>query len=72
MTFTLVSGDDWEALYIDGKEVYQHHRVTARDVLEYGKLKHTTFEVDQNWLEDQMEFPDNLDDIPDNVKVTYG
>lgn len=72
MTFTLVSADDWAGLYIDGKLVYQHHSVTARDVLEFGKLEHTSFEVDYEWLESQMWLPDNLEDIPDDVKVTYG
>lgn len=34
MTITLVYGDDWSGLYVDGKLKFQNHRIEADDVLE--------------------------------------
>lgn len=34
VNYTLVTLDDWQALYVDGVKVMEGHRLSARDVLE--------------------------------------
>jgi hypothetical protein len=66
---TLVHCDDWEAFYVNGKLVYQHHHVDIIDQLEkLGLVK-----IDEVWAEndpflrENARFPDEMRAlIPDN------
>lgn len=66
----LVSGDDWQGLYVNRLLVAEGHSVPAFEigeallglyVREFG-----TREVSSAWLEEQMSLPFDLDDIPDS------
>jgi len=62
MSLTILSnGEDWEALYRDGKKVDEGHRLNLDDVLELlghpVRRKAVPFDPDGN------HFPDNLEDL---------
>lgn len=65
-----VTGDDWQGLYIDGGLVEENHSIRITDLLEILEdRKLLTFdyhEVDQGYLEDLGNLPDNFDDINKN------
>ena len=68
LTFTW--GDDWDGLYIDGVLAAQGHSIDAlflAEILLYRGVvvnQVFTYNVDQEWLEDVLEFPKQLEDIP--------
>lgn len=64
---TMVRGDDWEGIYIDGKLVSEGH---SHDTVEAIKLalKHTITSVetkyaDSKWLDDEGNLPTDLRDV---------
>jgi len=73
------TNDGWEALYIDGKAVYQDHRISIRDFMsclsEYGLTRDFVFNdgaVAGEEANAQCEslgcLPDEFADIEDNVQ----
>lgn len=65
-TLTVVQGDDWEGIYIDGKLVAQGHSIPLRNGIDLA-IQHKVTEVvwraaDLDWLHDVGELPDNLAD----------
>jgi len=52
---TLVNCDDWQALYVDGKLVYQHHEVDLVSWLE----KLNLLKIDEVWAEDDPYLKEN-------------
>jgi hypothetical protein len=64
MVYQIVSnGDDWEALYIDGKLIKEGHRLTAEDILDTMEVMREYYEVSSEWsYENSM--PDTLIEIP--------
>jgi hypothetical protein len=67
------NGDDWEALYIDGTVVYQHHHVTNRDLGEalIGKAVASFIYVEVKTYDqwEVGEYPELFADIPEEVKL---
>jgi hypothetical protein len=65
--------DDWEALYIDGVVVYQHHHVTNRDLGEalVGKAVKSfeVVEIVPYDLWETGEYPEKFEDIPEEKKA---
>lgn len=68
---TLIHADDWQALYVDGKRVYQHHQVDLVHWLE----KLNLVKIDEIWadndpyLKENASFPDEMRAlIPDSDK----
>jgi hypothetical protein len=68
---TLVNCDDWQALYVDGKCVYQHHEVD----LVYQLEKLGLVKIDEVWadndpfLKENARFPEEMQAlIPDSDK----
>ena len=65
-SFFLARGDDWQGLYVDGKLVYQHHKVDAHTLsqeLTKAGVDFKTGWVDFNFLCDHDGLPENLDDV---------
>ena len=60
---TIVYGDDWEGLYVDGKLVAQNHSVSAISALESLGFSVNQKEVDYAWLLDEGNLPDSLSDV---------
>jgi hypothetical protein len=63
MKVNIVSVDDWEVLYIDGKKVDEGHSLRVEDV-----LKHIGIEFKSEFLEPDEEegewyFADKLEDV---------
>lgn len=71
---TFVSGDDgdWIGMYYDGRLVEEGHSIPGYRVAERLINAHVEsveqFEVDQEWLEAEMNLPPNLGDIPQEVR----
>lgn len=68
MKITLVYGDDWKGLYINGQLKLQNHDLDVRDVLEAINSEDKfvgieVLEADAGWLADAHEFPDNLEHV---------
>lgn len=66
----LVSSDDWQALYVDGRKVAENHTVTLRDALEALEGVHVgqafRHEVSEEWAE-HHGFPENFSEFPEGI-----
>jgi hypothetical protein len=66
-TMTLVQGDDWSGLYIDGKLKEQGHSFSTRTVAELVIAhKVSAFEhkdADLDWLADRGDLPQKLEEV---------
>lgn len=60
---TLVSGDDWQGLYIDGKLAIEGHSVSVEDVLLMLDINHETLFANDNWLDVEGYLPEDLKDV---------
>lgn len=60
------NGDDWEAIYIDGRIWRQDHRMRTRDWIDLLALvgvEGESLSVDPEQSYDDGCFPDNLEDV---------
>jgi hypothetical protein len=59
MKLALVTGDDWEGLYVNGQLAVEGHKVSVRDALcaigHYLDVR----EADNDWLDDRGCLPEN-------------
>lgn len=67
-TFTIVNGDDWEGLFVDGKLVSEGHSLSIYDLLHTAKTMGPITEIvyveaDYMWLEIHGSFPNNLSEV---------
>ncbi len=60
---SIVYGDDWVGLYIDGKLAYDNHQINAEDLLDVLKIDYESFSCDLEWLEERGCLPDDLDEV---------
>lgn len=60
---TLVFGEDWQGLYLDGKLAAEGHRLNARDVLDALGIAHESFDADNDWLCARGDLPVDLDEV---------
>ena len=61
MDVKILSVDDWEGLYINGKLEMENHRINVDDVMcilcTKFDIKYETREVDCDYIEDRGDFP---------------
>ncbi|HJY98116.1 MAG TPA: hypothetical protein VJ227_00145 [Patescibacteria group bacterium] len=67
-SITLVYGEDWEGLYVDGRLYTQDHRISVTDVFDVLsslgiKIKAEQIECDYEWLEEKGGFPTDIADV---------
>lgn len=65
---------DWEAVYVNGKLVYESHDIYSfhwvNFINEYCPTEADSFEVPSDYLDERGgDFPDNFNDIPKEVFV---
>ena len=48
----ILSGNDWEALYVNGESVWQSHGIDLKDLNEYAPIEHIDFYLANEELED--------------------
>ncbi|SDQ98358.1 hypothetical protein SAMN05519103_00304 [Rhizobiales bacterium GAS113] len=64
---TIVDGDDWSGLYIDGKLQTEGHSIPVqnalRSVRELGPFTVMCIEADSDWLYDEGNLPRDLVDV---------
>lgn len=60
---SLVYGDDWMGVYVDGECVYQDHSVQSYRLLEIAGIQHEVVHVDLNWLENEGALPQSINDV---------
>ncbi len=66
--YTIVIGDDWSGLYVDGTLVIQGHELREYEVLVAAQTFGAVTEVEQveanlGWLEDRGDLPSDLIDV---------
>jgi hypothetical protein len=62
-SITVVRGDDWAGLYLNGKLVQEGHRVRTEDIFEHLDIQATYITPDQQWLEDRGSLPVDLNEV---------
>lgn len=60
---SIVYGDDWEGVYINGKLHHQMHKISWINVLADLGFSLERFEVDPEWLEKELELPQDLKNV---------
>jgi len=60
---TLVDGDDWEGLYLDGKLVQEGHHVRLEDIFRHLGIEANFVYPDTEWLEARGNLPENLREV---------
>jgi hypothetical protein len=60
---TIVWGEDWEGLYIDGELKAQGHLISAKDVLDALGLELDEIEADGDWLGERGDLPQKLEEV---------
>jgi hypothetical protein len=60
MQVTIVDGDDWEGLYVDGRLVTEGHRVSVTEALNAVGVSCEVVYADDHWLEEVGRLPDQL------------
>jgi len=58
-----VSGDDWVGIYVNGKLVVQDHSLNPIEVLNAIEADFEYVYPDQEWLETEGQFPDDLKNV---------
>ena len=73
-----VVGEDWEGIYINNSLVEEGHRIRFKDGFEVickhineikniDSIQFTTYDVNQDWLEDKGGLPEKFEDIPNDL-----
>lgn len=60
---TIVSGDDWQGLYVDGKLVDEGHSIQLDTFARIMGIDLNEKEADFDWLEKEGRMPDNLSEV---------
>lgn len=63
--FVLIDADDWQGLYVDGKLVYEGHRVEMSDLASAANLnfkKEYAEGAKGEWLHENGNLPNTLDE----------
>lgn len=72
VTHVFASGGDWEGLYLDDNLKFEGHSIKAWElgdlISRYLITDYTSFTVNNEWMEEQGYLPENIKDIPDEVR----
>ena len=60
---TIVDGDCWEGLYINGKLIIENHSLSIYDILEEIGVKYKHVLVDDEWLGKRGNLPEKLSEV---------
>lgn len=60
MDVTIVKGDDWQGLYVDGKLKTEDHTLLVEDVLNNLGIRFTRLNADIDWLHERGALPEDL------------
>ena len=78
-----VVGEDWEGIYINNVLTDEGHRIRFKDGFEIickhinelesvNNIQFSTYDIDQDWLEDQGSLPEKFEDISEDVLEEWG
>jgi hypothetical protein len=56
-TITLVNGDDWRGIYVDGELRWEGHSLDGRNVLDVLGIDYREVSADLGWLEERGNLP---------------
>lgn len=73
-----VVGEDWEGIYIHNVLAYEGHRIRFKDgfdtvckhineVESAEYIQFSTYDIDQDWLEDKGSLPEKFENIPSEL-----
>jgi hypothetical protein len=65
----VINADDWEVLYVNGENKYEHHHVTLEEIADYVPIKSIkryglTNQEAYDWFMGEGTFPATLAEIP--------
>jgi hypothetical protein len=60
---TIVNGDDWVGLYVNGKIVVQGHSLTPHEILGAVDIIPKEINPDMEWLDNIGHLPENLSEV---------
>lgn len=60
---TIVNGDDWQGLYVDGRLIREDHRLQVDEVLISLGYDLKNLEADGKWLDITGSLPSDLKDV---------
>lgn len=64
MKLTFVKSDDWIAVYVDGKFMYEDHNVSARTLAALAGIDLEELDVSDDWMERNCgNMPESLHDL---------
>ena len=63
MKVTIVTGDDWQGIYIDGVLKDESHGLRPCDVLDAVGITYREIAADLDWLADEGSLPEQLSDV---------
>lgn len=73
-----VVGEDWEGIYVNNVLVDEGHKIRFKDGFEtickyinevesVDSIEFSTYDIDQDWLEDEGGLPEKFEDIPSKL-----
>lgn len=72
----IVHGDDWQGLYLDGFEVYQHHKVRLQDMkrdlpadIPLSEISEWYDDLFIDYLRETGAFPRTLTDLENGIEA---
>jgi hypothetical protein len=68
MKIVLVSGDDWEGLYINDCLITEGHKVTVREVVQAISERLIRLDITYEWKEADYEWLHVRGDLPQELK----
>ena len=60
---TIVDGDDWSGLYVNGQLEHEAHRFSAAEVLYVLGIEFEFKRLDDKWIEEVGCLPENISDV---------
>ena len=66
MRAEIITMDDWQALYVNGKLVLENHTLSARDILTACQIPFNQQYIDNREIREQL--PEDFDDLKELIK----
>lgn len=67
----IVSGSDWQGLYLNGHLAQEDHKLSVEDVLEALGIEYQVQYPNEIWLEDSGSLPEHFDEVV-TIDQPYG
>lgn len=62
-SFTIVTCDDWQGLFCDGRLLEENHSLDLRDTIERMSVDCRFEQADEQWMNEEGRFPAELSKV---------